>query len=199
MDTTGSMKWSVVAHSSNVSHFVAAGLYYTGRRNPQVGVGGVAQLGLGPIQGTDANRQPAESGTYGGFWDHVAPPVVDTWGPGARVPAIVISPYAKKGIDKTVYDTTSILATIEKRWQLDPLTERDKHAADLSAAFDFSASPRSRWTTSRDHAPARRAYAMATQRSNWNMKTSACGVLWTAPSAPVWWASCASLSGSPPE
>jgi phospholipase C len=49
---------------------------------------------------------------YGGFWDHVAPPKVDRWGPGSRVPAIVISPYAKKGyVDKTVYDTTSILAT----------------------------------------------------------------------------------------
>jgi phospholipase C len=79
---------------------------------------------------------------YGGFWDHVAPPVKDMWGPGARVPAIVISPYAKqKNVDKTVYDTTSILATIEKRFGLPPLTDRDKNAKDLSAAFDFTQTP----------------------------------------------------------
>jgi phospholipase C len=33
----------------------------------------------------------------GGFWDHVAPPVEDRWGPGTRIPAIVVSPFAKKG------------------------------------------------------------------------------------------------------
>jgi acid phosphatase len=80
---------------------------------------------------------------YGGFWDHVAPPAVDTWGPGARVPTIVISPYAKRGyVDKTVYDTTSILATIEKRWALPPLSDRDKNAKDLSASFDFVSPPK---------------------------------------------------------
>jgi acid phosphatase len=79
---------------------------------------------------------------YGGFWDHVPPPTTDVWGPGSRVPAIVISPYAKKGyVDSTVYDTTSILATIEKRWNLAPLSDRDKNAKDLSASFDFT-SPR---------------------------------------------------------
>ncbi|MBV8838647.1 MAG: phospholipase, partial [Alphaproteobacteria bacterium] len=40
-------------------------------------------------------------------------------------------------IDKTVYDTTSILRTIEARWGLPPLTDRDRKATDLSAAFDF--------------------------------------------------------------
>ena len=79
---------------------------------------------------------------YGGFWDHVAPPKVDRWGPGSRVPAIVISPYAKKGfVDKTVYDTTSILATIEHRWGLKPLSDRDAKANDLANGFDFSAPP----------------------------------------------------------
>ena len=77
---------------------------------------------------------------HGGFWDHVAPPKVDKWGPGSRVPTIVISPYAKKGfVDHTVYDTTSILATIEKRYGLAPLTSRDQNAKDMSAAFDFTA------------------------------------------------------------
>ncbi len=75
----------------------------------------------------------------GGFWDHVAPPATDIWGPGARVPTIIISPFARKGaIDHTDYDTTSILAFIEHRWHLTPLTSRDAAANDLTAAFDFS-------------------------------------------------------------
>lgn len=74
----------------------------------------------------------------GGFWDHVAPPVVDRFGPGTRVPAIVISPYAKKGyVDHTKYDTTSILKTIEVRWNLAPLSTRDAAATPLTNAFDF--------------------------------------------------------------
>ena len=75
----------------------------------------------------------------GGLWDHVAPPVVDRWGPGSRVPTIVISPYAKRGyVDHRRYDTTSILALIEKRWGLSPLSDRDAAADPLSGAFDFS-------------------------------------------------------------
>jgi len=58
----------------------------------------------------------------GGFWDHVAPPKADRWGPGNRVPAIIISPFAKAGtVDHTQYDTTSILRLISKRWGLDLL------------------------------------------------------------------------------
>jgi phospholipase C len=75
----------------------------------------------------------------GGFWDHVAPPTVDRWGPGSRTPAIIISPFAKKGfVDKTSYETVSILAFIEKRWNLTPLTDRDRTASPLLNAFDFS-------------------------------------------------------------
>ena len=49
----------------------------------------------------------------GGFWDHVAPPKGDRWGPGTRIPAIIISPYAKRGyVDHTSYDTTSIIKFI---------------------------------------------------------------------------------------
>jgi len=74
----------------------------------------------------------------GGFWDHVAPPVIDRWGPGSRVPAIIISPFAKKNyVDHTQYETVSILAFIEKRWGLEPLTARDKNANPLENAFDF--------------------------------------------------------------
>jgi len=78
---------------------------------------------------------------FGGRWDHVAPPTGDRWGPGARVPTIVISPYAKKAfVDHTPYDTTSILKTIEARWNLAPLGTRDAAVNDLRNAFDFSQS-----------------------------------------------------------
>jgi len=74
----------------------------------------------------------------GGRWDHVAPPVVDRWGPGTRVPAIVVSPRAKKHyVDHTRYDTTSILRLIETRWNLPPLSSRDARAGDLRNAFSF--------------------------------------------------------------
>ena len=74
----------------------------------------------------------------GGLWDHVAPPKVDNWGPGTRIPAIVISPFAKRGfVDHTVYDTTSILKFIETRHGLVPLGDRDAAAADLSNALTF--------------------------------------------------------------
>jgi acid phosphatase len=66
---------------------------------------------------------------FGGWWDHVAPPKADRWGPGTRIPALIISPYAKKGVvDHTQYDTTSILRFITNRWHLPALpgiTERD--------------------------------------------------------------------------
>jgi phospholipase C len=79
---------------------------------------------------------------HGGFWDHVAPPVVDKWGPGSRVPALIISPFAKKGfVDHTNYETVSILSFIEKRFKLQPLNSRDQKADPLSNAFDFSQNP----------------------------------------------------------
>ena len=75
---------------------------------------------------------------HGGFWDHVAPPVIDKWGPGTRVPAIIISPFVKKDfIDHTQYETVSILSFIEKRWELAPLSDRDKNANPFSNAFGF--------------------------------------------------------------
>jgi phospholipase C len=75
----------------------------------------------------------------GGFWDHVAPPAGDRWGPGTRVPMIVVSPFAKQGyVDHTQYDTTSILKFIEARWGLAPLGARDAAANSLDNAFDFA-------------------------------------------------------------
>jgi phospholipase C len=75
----------------------------------------------------------------GGQWDHVAPPVVDKWGPGSRVPTIVISPLAKQGyVDHTPYDTTSILKFIEWRFNLQPLADRDANANNLLNALTLT-------------------------------------------------------------
>ncbi len=72
----------------------------------------------------------------GGFWDHVAPPKVDRWGPGSRVPTLVISPLARHGyVDHNFYDTTSILALIEHWWGLEPLSARDAAANDMHDVF----------------------------------------------------------------
>jgi phospholipase C len=74
----------------------------------------------------------------GGFWDHVAPPVRDRWGPGTRVPTILMSPFAKRGfVDHTPYDTTSILKLIETRFDLAPLSEADARADAMLSALQF--------------------------------------------------------------
>jgi phospholipase C len=79
---------------------------------------------------------------FGGWYDHVAPPVIDRWGPGGRVPLLIISPYARRGfVDHSFYDMTSLLKFIETRWDLEPLGARDAAAADLTAAFDFTQAP----------------------------------------------------------
>lgn len=86
----------------------------------------------------------------GGFWDHVAPPKADRWGPGNRIPAIIVSRYAKMGtIDHTQYDTTSILRFITARYDLpmlQGLVARDTALrgngqpamGDLAAALDLT-------------------------------------------------------------
>jgi phospholipase C len=75
---------------------------------------------------------------FGGEWDHVAPPKVDKFGPGSRVPALILAPYLKNGfgVDSTEHDTTSILKTIENRYGLDPLATRDRDVSDLSSVWD---------------------------------------------------------------
>jgi len=72
----------------------------------------------------------------GGLWDHAAPPKNDRWGPGTRIPAIIMSPFAKKGfVDHTEYDTTSILRLIEWRYGLKKLGER--HSNNLLNALEL--------------------------------------------------------------
>jgi acid phosphatase len=74
----------------------------------------------------------------GGFWDHVAPPKGDRWGPSNRIPALIISPYAKKGyVDHTAYDTTSILKFITRRFSLEPLPGLRPAMGDLTGALRF--------------------------------------------------------------
>jgi phospholipase C len=77
---------------------------------------------------------------FGGFYDHVAPPV----GPngqimyGFRVPAIIISPYAKEGfIDHTRYSFPSILKLIETTFGLPSLNTLDGQSNGLTNSLDF--------------------------------------------------------------
>lgn len=102
----------------------------------------VADL-VAAIQASSAWPSTAIVITYdenGGRWDHVPPPgPFDRWGPGVRVPTIVISPWAKRGfVDHTQYETVSILAFIERRWGLKPLSTRDANANPLGNAFAFA-------------------------------------------------------------
>jgi phospholipase C len=92
---------------------------------------------------------------HGGYYDHVAPPAAiapdsippalspsdvpggyDIYGP--RVPAIVASPYAKpNAVTNVVHDHTSVLATIEAKWNLPALTYRDANANTVADFLDL--------------------------------------------------------------
>ena len=79
----------------------------------------------------------------GGFWDHVAPPQPDQYGCGTRIPAMLVSPYARRGyVDSKFGDTTSVLAFISARFNLKPLHTRDAGAYALLDGLDFSQAPR---------------------------------------------------------
>jgi phospholipase C len=79
---------------------------------------------------------------FGGLYDHVPPPAVDTYGLGPRVPMIVLSPYVKEGtVSHTTYEVGSILQLIENRYRLKSLTQRDVEANSLLDMFDFSQPP----------------------------------------------------------
>ena len=96
---------------------------------------------------------------HGGYYDHVAPPAAlnpgdgshpqtsTTYGDdytvlGMRVPAVVVSPWARTGFTShTVYDHTSILATIERKWNLPALTYRDANANHLGDCLVNSGPP----------------------------------------------------------
>jgi acid phosphatase len=79
---------------------------------------------------------------FGGTWDHVPPPGQggqpgphDAWGPGTRIPALLVSRHFERStVDHTQYDTTSALATIERRFGLAPLGSRDAAVANFAPA-----------------------------------------------------------------
>jgi phospholipase C len=95
---------------------------------------------------------------WGGFYDHVAPPIVDQNGYGLRVPGIVISPYARQGlVDHQTLSFDAYVKFIEDDFlngdRIDPRTdgrpdrrpdvrERAPQLGDLRADFDFSQAPR---------------------------------------------------------
>jgi phospholipase C len=91
---------------------------------------------------------------WGGFFDHVAPPRVpddrnardvgDDFGlMGFRIPAIAISPYVRRGhVAHSRYGFESILKMIEYRFGLQPLTRRDRYAANIARSFDWVDKPR---------------------------------------------------------
>jgi phospholipase C len=79
---------------------------------------------------------------YGGFYDHVPPMNVDTYGFGFRVPAIVISPYSRSGVTvHTTYDFTSLLKLVETAFGLGTLTGRDASSNNMLDCFNFNQAP----------------------------------------------------------
>jgi acid phosphatase len=82
---------------------------------------------------------------FGGQWDHVPPPGQgattpgphDQMGPSTRIPALTLAPGLRDGftVDHASHDTTSIIATIEHRFGLRPLSSRDARVQDLSTVF----------------------------------------------------------------
>jgi phospholipase C len=79
---------------------------------------------------------------FGGFYDHVPPPHVDLYGYGPRVPAIVISPWARpRHVDHHTYDFSSVLRTIEELHGLGTLGKRDAIARPMWGSFDFTQAP----------------------------------------------------------
>jgi phospholipase C len=95
---------------------------------------------------------------WGGFYDHVKPPTVDAQGYGLRVPALVISPYARRGfIDHQTLSFDAYLKFIEDDFlhgqRLDPKTdgrpdprpdvrENASILGNLARDFDFARAPR---------------------------------------------------------
>ena len=79
---------------------------------------------------------------FGGFYDHVSPPSMNGLMMGPRVPAIVISPYARAGtVNHTVYNFGSMLRFAEDVFHLPRLSAYDAKAQSIAGMFDFSQAP----------------------------------------------------------
>jgi phospholipase C len=75
----------------------------------------------------------------GGYYDHVAPPMVDGFGAGIRVPLLIISPFVKAGTVYSKFGTfDSLLGFVEANWRLGSLMQRDRTANNLMDAFHFA-------------------------------------------------------------
>ena len=107
------------------------------RRGDEHIAGVVAKLAASPLW-----RSTLIIITYdenGGFWDHVAPPAGDRWGPATRVPTILIGPMVKKRfVDRTAYDTTSILKFLTRRFDLEPLPGVRAGMGDFTPAIEIA-------------------------------------------------------------
>jgi acid phosphatase len=106
---------------------------------------------LKSVQKSDCAKDTMVIVTYdefGGQWDHVSPPGQgtgtagphDEMGPSTRIPALTIAPGLHRGlsVDRASHDTTSIMATIEHRFGLRWVSERDRRVRDLSTVFSAS-------------------------------------------------------------
>ncbi|MGH9599359.1 MAG: phospholipase C [Terracidiphilus sp.] len=79
---------------------------------------------------------------WGGWYDHVDPPVVDNMGPGFRVPVLVVSPYARHGYVSHQFHLSSGFNTfIEENFDLPSLGARDAVADDFADCFDYAQTP----------------------------------------------------------
>jgi phospholipase C len=79
---------------------------------------------------------------FGGFYDHVAPPVESSYLLGPRVPTIVISPYAKKSfVDHTQYDFRSILRFLEDNFSLPQTMSYDRSVSSISNMLNLAQKP----------------------------------------------------------
>ncbi|HEY1656565.1 MAG TPA: alkaline phosphatase family protein, partial [Candidatus Tumulicola sp.] len=81
---------------------------------------------------------------WGGFYDHVPPPLTDdAGGLGFRVPMLIVSPYAKRGyVSHTRYEFGSIVRFVEDNWNLGRLGTTDVRANSIDDAFDFKSGPK---------------------------------------------------------
>jgi phospholipase C len=79
---------------------------------------------------------------WGGWYDHVAPRIYNSYEYGFRVPLIVVSPYARPGyVSHVTHDFGSILKFIEQDYNLPSLGYADARAISLAECFDFSQKP----------------------------------------------------------
>jgi acid phosphatase len=119
---------------------------HPGYTNVSEGSGHLVEL-LTAIQNSRCAKDTMVVVTYdefGGQWDHVSPPgqggtpgVHDNMGPSTRIPALVLAPGLRDSfvVDHVAHDTTSIMATIEHRFGLPPVSSRDARVNDLSSVF----------------------------------------------------------------